>query len=109
MKQSEDESGGRSSTHARTAARSPMVISADTSLSRTAKPGSSADKSPPRPVESAGKTCLHHLFEAQVDRTPNAVAVAFEEELLTYAELNAQADKWAATLRWLGVGPEVRV
>ncbi|MDB6017607.1 MAG: Non-ribosomal peptide synthetase [Pedosphaera sp.] len=109
MNQSEDESGGRGLTYARSAAHSPAGFSADASLSRKAMTGSSPNESPAQPIEVAGKTCLHQLFEAQVARTPNAVAVAFAEEQLTYAELNAQADKWAATLRWLGVGPEVLV
>jgi amino acid adenylation domain-containing protein/non-ribosomal peptide synthase protein (TIGR01720 family) len=49
---------------------------------------------------------LHHLFEAQVERTPNAVAVVFEEEKLTYRELNARANQLARYLRARGVGPE---
>src|SRR6185369_9799514 len=53
--------------------------------------------------------CLHHLFEAQVERTPGAIALSFENELMTYAELNQRADQLAHQLRALGVGPEVLV
>ena len=54
-------------------------------------------------------SCLHQLFEFQVERTPDAVAVIFEDELLTYQELNARANRLGHYLRALGVGPEVRV
>ncbi|HYR10453.1 MAG TPA: condensation domain-containing protein, partial [Longimicrobium sp.] len=53
--------------------------------------------------------CVHELFQAQVERTPGAEAVSFEGERLTYAELNARANRLAHYLRALGVGPEVRV
>jgi amino acid adenylation domain-containing protein len=53
--------------------------------------------------------CMHELFEAQVERTPGAVAVSFQGERVTYAELNARANRLAHHLRALGVGPEVRV
>jgi amino acid adenylation domain-containing protein/non-ribosomal peptide synthase protein (TIGR01720 family) len=49
--------------------------------------------------------CIHQLFEAQVDRTPDAVAVVFEDEQLTYQELNQQANQLAYHLKSLGVGP----
>ncbi|NEU79520.1 non-ribosomal peptide synthetase [Nostoc sp. UIC 10630] len=53
--------------------------------------------------------CIHHLFVAQVERTPNAVAVVFEKEQLTYQELNAQANQLAHYLQNLGVKPGVLV
>ena len=53
--------------------------------------------------------CIHQLFEAQVARTPEAVAVVFEDRQLTYAELNARANQLAHHLIALGVGPEVLV
>src|SRR6185295_17383914 len=53
--------------------------------------------------------CVHELFEQQVTRTPNAVAVVYEEQQLTYAELNARANQLAHYLRKQGVGPETRV
>ncbi|WP_254564070.1 amino acid adenylation domain-containing protein [Oscillatoria sp. HE19RPO] len=53
--------------------------------------------------------CIHQLFEEQVERTPDAVAVVFEEEQLTYQQLNAKANQLAHYLQGLGVGPEVLV
>ncbi|WP_286191325.1 non-ribosomal peptide synthetase [Comamonas sp. JC664] len=52
---------------------------------------------------------LAALFEAQVSRTPDAVAVEYQGERLTYGELNRRANQLAHHLRALGVGPEVRV
>ncbi|MGP0062366.1 MAG: condensation domain-containing protein [Isosphaeraceae bacterium] len=49
------------------------------------------------------------LFEAQVKRTPDAVAVAFESQRLTYQELNARANRMARFLLKQGVGPEILV
>ena len=53
--------------------------------------------------------CIHELFEAQVERTPDSVAVVFEGQQLTYRELNRRANQLAHHLRKLGVGPEVPV
>jgi amino acid adenylation domain-containing protein len=53
--------------------------------------------------------CIHQLFEAQVERTPDAVAVVYEDKQLTYRELNARANQLAQYLQKLGVGPEVLV
>jgi amino acid adenylation domain-containing protein/non-ribosomal peptide synthase protein (TIGR01720 family) len=52
---------------------------------------------------------LHGLIEAQVEKTPDAIALVYEEEQLTYRELNARANKLAHHLRALGVGPDVPV
>jgi amino acid adenylation domain-containing protein len=56
-----------------------------------------------------GESCLHELFEAQVERTPDATAVLHEERALTYRELNERANRLAHHLREQGVGPDVRV
>jgi amino acid adenylation domain-containing protein/FkbH-like protein len=53
--------------------------------------------------------CLHQLFEAQAQRTPDAVAVVFEKQHVTYQRLNQKANRLANYLRSSGVGPEVRV
>src|SRR4028119_1643608 len=53
--------------------------------------------------------CIHQLFEEQVERTPDAVAVVFEEKQLTYRELNVKANQLANYLRSLGVRPEMLV
>jgi amino acid adenylation domain-containing protein len=57
-------------------------------------------------AEHSQDVCLHQLFEQQVERTPSAVAVVFEQEQLTYAQLNRRANQLARYLRRLGVGPE---
>ncbi|HET6978702.1 MAG TPA: amino acid adenylation domain-containing protein [Pyrinomonadaceae bacterium] len=53
--------------------------------------------------------CLHELFAAQVQKTPDVNAVVYQHERLTYAELNARAETLAARLRAHGVGPETIV
>ncbi|OBQ13238.1 MAG: non-ribosomal peptide synthetase, partial [Anabaena sp. AL09] len=53
--------------------------------------------------------CIHQLFESQVERTPDAVAVVFEEQQLTYDELNCRANQLAHYLQSLGVGADVLV
>jgi len=52
---------------------------------------------------------LHHLFEQQVERTPNRLAVVFGDEQLTYHELNQRANQLAHYLRSRGVAQEVLV
>ncbi|WP_445300994.1 amino acid adenylation domain-containing protein [Microcoleus sp. C2D2] len=56
-----------------------------------------------------GDRCIHQLFEAQVERTPDAIAVVFEDQQITYRELNERADQLAHYLQQLGVKPEVLV
>ena len=53
--------------------------------------------------------CIHQLFEIQVERTPNAVALVFEKQQLTYQELNCRANQLAHYLQSLGVGTETLV
>lgn len=51
------------------------------------------------------QVCAHELFEQQVVRTPNAIAVAFGDRQLSYRELNERANKLARNLRNRGIGP----
>ena len=60
-------------------------------------------------IEFPHDACVHQLFEAQVARTPQAVAAVFGETRLTYQDLNRRANHLAHRLRRLGVGPECRV
>ena len=56
-----------------------------------------------------GAATLPELFEAQVDRTPDATALVVQSQRLTYRELDRRANAVAATLRGLGVGPDSMV
>jgi amino acid adenylation domain-containing protein/FkbH-like protein len=58
-------------------------------------------------VEYARDLCLHQIIEQQVEKTPDAPALVFESERLSYRELNERANQLAHRLRKLGVGPEV--
>ncbi|CCQ61736.1 non-ribosomal peptide synthetase [Crocosphaera watsonii] len=60
-------------------------------------------------VEYSQDQCIHQLFEAQAEKTPHAVAVEFEDQKLTYQQLNTKANQLAHYLRSLGVKPEVLV
>lgn len=53
--------------------------------------------------------CIHELFTEQAAKTPDQVAVVFEDQQLTYAQLNARANQLARYLQNLGVEPEVLV
>ncbi|MDX2093751.1 MAG: amino acid adenylation domain-containing protein, partial [Kofleriaceae bacterium] len=54
-------------------------------------------------------TCLHELVEAQVDRSPEAIALVLDGSELTYQELDTRANQLAHHLIALGAGPEVKV
>ena len=60
-------------------------------------------------VEYPSDKCIHQLFEEQVEKNPDAVAVVFEQEQLTYQQLNAKANQLARYLQTLGVKPETLV
>lgn len=53
--------------------------------------------------------CIHQLFEAQVERTPDAIALVFHDRQLTYRELNDRANQLAHHLQSLNVRPETLV
>ncbi|MGF6736052.1 amino acid adenylation domain-containing protein [Paraburkholderia youngii] len=55
------------------------------------------------------QACIHQLFEEQTERTPEAVAIVHEGEQLSYAQLNARANRLAHQLIALGVAPDTRV
>ena len=60
-------------------------------------------------VEYPQDVCIHRLFEAQVERTPDAIAVQFENQQLTYDDLNRRANQLAHYLQSLGLEPETLV
>ena len=53
--------------------------------------------------------CVHELFEEQAERAPNAIAVIYKDQELSYGELNRRANRLAHYLRELGVRPDDRV
>ncbi|BAZ54093.1 amino acid adenylation domain-containing protein [Nostoc sp. NIES-4103] len=53
--------------------------------------------------------CIHHWFEQQCNSTPDNIAVVFQDQQLTYTELNTRANQLAHYLQKLGVGPDVLV
>ena len=55
------------------------------------------------------RICMHHAFEAQVRKTPDAIALSFENQSLTYAQLNARANRVAHVLAEMGVTPDTPV
>ena len=61
--------------------------------------------SPAHPINR----CIHQLFEEQVEKTPQALAMVYENQQLTYEELNQQANKIAHYLQRFGVKPDVPV
>ncbi|WP_085690367.1 MULTISPECIES: non-ribosomal peptide synthetase [unclassified Pseudomonas] len=63
----------------------------------------------PATVDFPSERCLHTLIEAQAERGPQAVAVTYGEQVLSYGELNSRANQLAHKLIASGVGPDVRV
>jgi amino acid adenylation domain-containing protein len=53
--------------------------------------------------------CFHQLFASQVEKTPDAIALVFEQKQLTYREVNNQANQLAHHLQQMGVSPDVLV
>ncbi len=60
-------------------------------------------------VDFGPDLCMHRLFERQVERTPDAVALVFKEQQLTYRQLNTRANQMARHLQGLGAEPEMLV
>src|SRR5215475_16044310 len=58
---------------------------------------------------AAGDLCLHRLIERQARQTPGQLAVVFEDESLSYGELDRRADQLATHLRTLNAGPDTLV
>ena len=78
------------------------------SLTRYERTSAARERRPPHEEAAAG-LCVHHLFEAQAARTPDATALAFKDQKLSYRELNERANDFAARLRNLAVKPEALV
>jgi natural product biosynthesis luciferase-like monooxygenase protein len=60
-------------------------------------------------VDVPAHICVHHAFAQQVARTPEALAVVYEDEAITYRDLDSRANQLAQHLRKLGVRPDVLV
>ncbi|HEY9613103.1 non-ribosomal peptide synthetase, partial [Allocoleopsis sp.] len=68
-----------------------------------------SQQNPPFSEQGNRRECFHQLFEKQVEQTPDAIAVVFEDEQLTYRELNNRSNQLAHYLQKLGVSSEVLV
>ncbi|HEY4309676.1 MAG TPA: amino acid adenylation domain-containing protein [Pirellulales bacterium] len=60
-------------------------------------------------IRFADDVCVHELFERKVEENPDAVALCFQEQVLTYRQLNERANRLAHRLCTMGVGPDVLV
>ncbi len=63
----------------------------------------------PDTTRAYARQCIHHAFEAQVARTPDAIALSHETRELSYEELNARANRLAHVLISMGIGPDMPV
>jgi amino acid adenylation domain-containing protein len=90
------------------AADPDQTISTLPLLTRAERQQLLVDWNEPR-LDLTQQTCLHQLVERQVDRNPDALAVAFRDQQLSYRQLNVRANQTAHHLRRLGVGPEIVV
>ncbi len=95
----------------------PIPSASQTAVTATPSEPASLGRAPEQSVEEMNQPdtdlpldqCAHELFEAQVRRTPGAMAAVFEEERLTFAELNRRANQLAHSLLGLGVRPDTLV
>ncbi|RAP57228.1 non-ribosomal peptide synthetase [Oleiagrimonas sp. MCCC 1A03011] len=89
---------GMASDHARRITDIPVLSEAE--RQRVLRTWNATD------LPHADGSCIHVLFEDEVRRTPDAIAVMHQDQTLTYAELDARANRLAHRLRALGAGPE---
>ena len=75
-------------------------------MSFAVKPERPNDISSATRSSTTSKNCVHELFEAQAERTPDAIAIECEKQSLTYAQLNVRANQVANWLQKHGVKPE---
>jgi amino acid adenylation domain-containing protein len=60
-------------------------------------------------IKTIDYQCIHRLFEKQVEKTPNAIAIVYKNEQLTYQELNQRANQLAHYLQFLGIKLEDKI
>ena len=60
-------------------------------------------------IKTIDYQCIHRLFEKQVEKTPNAIAIIYKNEQLTYQELNQRANQLAHYLQFLGIKLEDKI
>jgi len=89
--------------------RSPSARLSELPLMDAVERNRLVDESNATAVDYPQHLCLHELFALQAMRTPEAAAVVYETEQLTYGELDRRSNQLAHHLRGLGVGPEVVV
>lgn len=90
-------------------ARRTPLKSAHAVADKESKPSLLSEKTPPFSPLSSQEACLHHLFEKQVQIRPDAIALVFQENHITYRVLSERANQLAHHLFARGVGSEVLV